>query len=437
MKRIHWLALVAALGLLPLLVGGCHLRPLLDQVSVAPSTISPNADGESDATRIAYRLSRTARVSIWFQDAAGQRYYFRQERPRSPGEYSVLWGGAIQETRWLENEYGRQQVQSWVLPDGIYTWVIEAVTEEGETARQEGSITLTEGESQLPEMRNFRVSRPVFTPNQDGIDDRTEISYFLPKDVSRSQVYLVDPEKPNDRYSIPEQERSIPPNEEGFHTHDYDGGVDRGADPPPDGTYVVVGEAQDEAGNRVVVSTTLTVVEGGKPRASVVNGDIMWGDSASSLEGTEMWAHLGSTIVFTTYIENYGPVPIRTSGPWPGTHYRSDENFNTLAAATGEDSWYEQPGVWRFGIRFDISETDFPYRWAVGQPDELERRVIDGVEQWYLLPGRRGTVSGSIELVRVPPRNELWAWGALIHQWVGISAENNSVDPVFVHVGVP
>jgi hypothetical protein len=437
LKRIRWAVLIAAVWLVPVLAGGCYLRPLLDQVSVEPAAISPNADGESDATRIAYRLSRPARVSIWFEDSTGQRYYFRDERPRSPGEYDVLWGGVIHTPRWLEDEFGRQQIQDWVLPDGAYTWVIEAATEDGETARQEGTIALTDAETRVPEMRNFRVSRPVFTPNQDGIDDRTEISYFLPKDVTSTQVYLVDPDQPNVKHPIPEQERSTPPGEEGFHTHDYDGGVDRGADPPPDGTYVVVGEARDAAGNRVVVSTTLTLVEGGKPRASVVNGDIIWSDSANSLEGTEMWVHLGSTIVFTTYVENHGSVPIRTAGPWPGAHYRSDQNYNTLAAEAGEDSWYEQPGLWRFGIRFDISETDFPYRWAVGRPDELERRVIDGVEQWYRLPGKRGTVTGSIELVEAPPRNELFAWGGLIHQWVGITAENNSVDPVFIHVGVP
>jgi hypothetical protein len=39
--------------------------------------------------------------------------------------------------------------------------------------------------------------------------------------------------------------------------------------------------------------------------------------------------------------------------------------------------------------------------------------------------------------VRPFPRNEIYAWGALIHQWVGISAENNNVDRVLVRIGEP
>jgi hypothetical protein len=213
--------------------------------------------------------------------------------------------------------------------------------------------------------------------------------------------------------------------------------VDRGADPPADGTYVVVGEARDLAGHHVVVSSTLTIEQGGKPRADVVNGEIQWGDVMRSLEGTEAYLPLGSTLVFTTYVENYGRVPIRTSGPPSGTHYRSDQNYNTLAVEMGDESWHQQAGVWRFGINFDISDTDNPYRWAVGKPDELRCEVIEGQEQCFLDPGMRGTITGSIELVGPFPRKDIYAWGALIHEWVGISAENNYVDRVLIHIDEP
>jgi hypothetical protein len=428
---------ISALLLLSVVLGGCHLRPLLYDVAVSPDVISPNADGSDDATNIEYKLSRNARVSIYLENAGGERFYFRQDRPRSAGDYRVQWGGTVNQRYWLENEYGRQLVESWVLADGEYTWVVEATDDEGHVERAEGQITLVGGEAVVPELRKFTVTLPVFTPNQDGLADRTGVAYSLNKDVDSVQVYLYHPDQPDVRYPLEEQERAVEPGEAGYHYYDYDGGVDRGADPPPDGTYVVVAEARDLAGHHVVVSSTLTIEDGGKPRADVVNGTIHWGDAVRGLEGTEMYLPLGATLCFTTYVENYGEVPIRTSGPPSGTFYRSDQNYNTLAVEMGEDSFHEQPGVWRFGINLDVAQSDFPYRWAVGKDEELRCEIIEGYEQCFLDPKKRGTVSGCIEMVGPFPREEIYAWGGLIHQWVGISAENNYVDRLLIHIDEP
>lgn len=428
---------LTALLLLCLGLSGCHLRPLLSDVSVSPDVISPNADGTDDATNITYTLSRNATVSIYFESATGQRFYFRQERSRSAGDYRVQWGGTVNQPYWLQNEYGRQLVKSWVLPDGVYTWVIEAHGDDGQTEQIKGQITLQGGDTTVPELRRFGVTLPAFTPNQDGLTDRTGVSYYLNKDVESVLVYLYDPNNPDLHYPLEEQQRAVKAGQAGYHYYDYDGGVDRGADPPPDGTYIVVGEARDLVGHHVVASDTLTIENGGKPRALVVNGTIHWSDALRSLEGTELYLPLGATLCFTTFVENYGEVPIRTSGPPSGTFYRSDQNYNTLAVERKEDSFYEQPGAWRFGIRFDTSKLDFPYRWAVGKPDELRCQVIEGYEQCFLDAHKRGTVTGCIELIGPFPRNRVFAWGALIHQWVGISAQNNYVDRVLIHIGEP
>jgi hypothetical protein len=435
--RAKSLAGLVILWLLGFGLSGCHLRPLLSDVSVSPDTISPNADGVDDATNIAYKLSRNADVSIYFENADGERFYFRRERPRSAGDYRVQWGGTVNQPWQLVNEYGQQTVESWVLPDGTYTWTVEATGDDGETAQVQGSIVLTDADNDVPELRQFNVAPPVFTPNQDGLADRSGISYFLSKDVDSVVVYLYDPDQPDVQYPLEEQERAIEPGKEGYHYYDYDGGVDRGADPPADGTYVVAAEARDLSGHHVVVSSTLTIVEGGKPRAEVVNGTIHWGGAIRSQEGTELYMPLGATLVFTTYIENYGRVPIRTSGPPSGSHYRTDQNYNTLAVEEGEDSWHQQAGVWRFGVNFDISETDFPYRWAVARTDELRCEMIDDREQCFLDPGQRGTVIGSIELVGPFPRDSIYVWGGLIHEYVGINAENNFVDQILVHIDEP
>ena len=97
-----------------------------NQVTVDPSTVGRDLtvkcrDGSDDVTSIAYKLSRNADLSIYFENPEGERFYFRHNRPRSAGEYGVQWGGTINQAYWLENEYGRQLVESWVLPDGIYT----------------------------------------------------------------------------------------------------------------------------------------------------------------------------------------------------------------------------------------------------------------------------------------------------------------------------
>jgi hypothetical protein len=351
----------------------------------------------------------------------------------------VQWGGGINQPYWLEMEggAGRQLVESWVLPDGAYTWVVAATDDSGNTEKAEGQITISGGDQVVPQLGKFTVTLPTFTPNQDGLDDRTGVSYYLNKKVDNVEVYLYDPAQPDVRYVLEEQERAVKPGEAGYHYYDYDGGVDRGADPPPDGPYIVVGEARDLSGYHVVVSSTVTIVQGGKPRAEVVGGEIHWGDVTRSLEGTEIYMPLGATLVFTTYIENVGNVPIRTSGPPSGTPYRSDQNSNTLAVEMDQPSYHEQAGVWRFGINFDVSQTDFPYRWAAGRPDELRREIVNGQEQWFLDPGKRGTVTGSIELVGPFPRDQIYAWGGLIHEWVGIDAQNNYVDRVLIHIGQP
>lgn len=429
--------IVMVLLLLGAGLSGCHLRPLLYDVSISPDTISPNADGTDDATNIEYKLSRNATVSIYFENAAGERFYFRQDRPRSAGDYRVQWGGTINQRQWLENEFGRQAVESWVLPDGVYTWAVEATVKDGEVARAEGQIALTGGDMTVPELRKFTVALPEFTPNQDGLADRTGVAYYLNKDVDNVQVYLYHPDKPDVRYPLEEQGRAEDAGKTGSHYYDYDGGVDRGADPPPDGTYIVVGEARDLAGHHVVVSSTLTIKDGGKPRANVVNGTVYWSSVVRGPEGTELYLPLGATLVFTTYIENYSRVPLRTAGPPAGTHYRSDQNYNTLAVEMEEESWHQQAGVWRFGINFDVSESDFPYRWAVGRPDELRCEIIEGREQCFLDPGKRGTVTGSIEMVGPFPRDAIFAWGGLIHEYVGIHAKNNYVDRVLIHIDEP
>jgi hypothetical protein len=424
------LIVLAGCGRLDIPIG-----PLLYDVQVTPDKISPNADGDSDVTEIQYSLRRAADVSIYFEDEAGERYYFRKDRRRSPGDYSVFWGGTLEQTdEEIEAEstkFGVNEVVSRVLPDGEYTWHVTAVSESGDSEEASGTITLQDGDVEVPELHNFAVIPDTFRPNQDGLpDDWVSISYYLTKDVESVNVYLSDPAQPGVKLPIAEEPGVAKTTDKGFHEYRYEGGVDLNAEPPDDGTYQIVGEARDRAGNAVRVVRELTIEEGGKPRADIAQGEVDWEGEVNRVVSVP----LGQKLCFNAIVTNEGTVPIRTAGPWPGQEYQFSENYNTLAAR-GHKDWYLQAGVWRFGINFESTGIDFPFRWAVGRPEDLELRVIDGQEQYYLMPGKSGEVSGCIVMDEEPPVATNYWWAGLIHENVEVA--NNYVDRITVNVGVP
>jgi hypothetical protein len=395
--------------LLILVVSACGARPLLYDVSVQPEVITPNADSLEDVARIAYRLSGNADLSIYLIDENGERHYFRQSRRRSAGDYRVDFGGVVDGS---------------MLPDGQYTWVVEAATDSGATTHAEGTLIIQDADTKRPELRGFSIYPQVFTPNQDGKQDRVTINYYLTKEADVS-VYLLGPE--GQKYPIAEKERDVEPGEPGFHTYDYEGGVDLGADPPPDGDYMVRAEAVDRVGNRTVYTGTLTIQNGGRPRADIVNARV---DFYNPETGDKV-VPLGSTLAFTLTVENTGLVPIRTTGPDSGTHYRSDENFNTLGA-------YETPGAWRVGIDYEGNPSyAYPYRWGLSQLEDLESRVIDGQTFYYLMPGQRVLVTGTVQIVDVPAasKDRVFFWAGLIHEQVRIDTFNDFVDPQQIVIG--
>jgi hypothetical protein len=433
----RWFPLALILVGATLLLGACAFRPLLSGVNVQPSLISPNGDGADDVTLIQYSIARPANVSIYFVDAAGKRHYFRNNERRSRGDYKVYWSGVTTDAEVRPVEGGSMLVESHVLPDGDYTWVIEAVEPSGRSDKAEGKITLSGADITFPEVRNFTVMPQEFTPNQDGIRDRVAVSYYLMKDAERVDVYLkpVHPLAGQEllRYPIAEDPtKSVSETgKAGYHGYDFDGGVDLGAEPPPNGDYAVYADVEDKVGNHVVVSSTLTIKEGGKPRANIVGGEIDWqGDVNRTVS-----VLLGNTFCFTATVENDGNVPIRTSGPWPGETYKFSENYNTLAVRENDKSWLQQAGAWRFGVNFDSTGVDYPFRWAIGRPEDLEKRIIDDKPQYYLLPGKRGQTGGCIQMDAVPPVGTQFWWGGLIHEFVAVA--NDAVDRISVNVGTP
>lgn len=387
--QVAGVALEVVLALL--LLASCGPRSLLSEVDVSPSLITPNADASQDVTRITYRLAGSADLSIYVLDVQGERHYFRKDQRRSAGKYGVDFGGVVD---------GR------MLPDGDYQVVVEAVDDSGRVHTASKPLTLQDADTVPPELDNFSVYPQRFTPNQDGYDDRVAITYYLtkPADV---RVFLVDAQ--GNRYPIAEKPGAVEAGEVGTHVYDYDAGIDQGATPPPNGTYEVRAEARDLVGNFTVVTSTLTIADGGVPRVDIVQ---------AAVEFHPEVVPIGQILAFTLTVENIGSVPARTTGPAPGTLYTSSQNFNTLG-------YPQSPGAWRVGIDFEDNSSGrpYPYRWALASDDELTV-IGDGK---YLMPGQRATVTGFIRITDAPPRNPPYYWAGLIHEDVRILLDH--VDP--------
>lgn len=435
-KNFIWIVVFA------LLLAGCGrlnvgFGPLLRDVTVAPDQISPNADGETDVTEIRYTLSRSAYISIFFENEEGDQFFFRQNRRRSPGSYSVLWGGVMDEPDITQVEGGTEEILSRVLPDGKYRWFVKASDDDANTETADGTISLENGDTEVPKLESFAVMPTVFRPNLDGLrDDWVSISYNLTKEVQNIQVYLEDPDRPGVKVHIAEGPNTIEPEEAGNHTYKYFGGVDLNAEPPPDGEYVVVGEAHDLAGNRVRVTRTLRIEMGGRPRADVVQGEIEWANEVNRVVSVP----IGQKLCFTTIVKNEGDVPVRTNGPWPGQEYTFakdfiPETFNNIASRPENlgKYWFELPGVFRFGLNFSTTGYPYPFRWAIGREEDLEYIEIDGESAWYLMPGNSGRVSGCILFEGRPPGGNVLWWGGLIHEAYG--HPNDFIDRITVNVG--
>lgn len=418
-----WVAVVALLVVGTAVFLGNRLlngdSSLLRNVVVNKEEISPNADGDTDATTVSYEISRNATVSIYFENETGDRFYFRREKPRGAGEYRVTFSGVV-DPYTLPNEQVQGEILARLLQNGRYTWTINATDDNNVTETEQGTILIADADTKLPDIRDFSLDYTTFTPNRDGIADRVKPQFYLAKDVAQVRVFLQMPDGTEE--PIREFEQVVVANAEGWHYYDYEGGVDNGATPPPDGTYPIVVVAQDLEGQRVRVQQELTIQFGGVPRVRVFSPP-----SGETVQWDKTAVTLCDTLTFTVTVENYGTTPIRTSGPPPGTLYDSDWNYNTLG-------WFTEAGVFRLGIGYENELTNYPYRWALGNPEDLE--TIDGFT--YLMPGQRVLVTGSIRMTDVfGNRNPQPIWAGLIHEDVEVVRFYERVDPQAITLDLP
>lgn len=460
MKFPIWIAVVAAVvafGVV-LVIGQRVIQPdlpLILSVGFDDAMITPNADGDSDVTTFRYELSRNANISLIFENDTGERFAFRDDNPRVAREYSVLFSGVVDGYR-LPDEDIPGTIERRLLPDDTYEWSL--IADDGDVSQElEGTLTIADGDSPLPVMSVFSLGSDTFTPNQDGINDRLTINVYIEKDEAEVDVFL----EGEVGQAIPITERIEDPGavQGRRFTFDYAGGVDLGQDPPPDGTYTVVAIARDDEGQRVRREDQITIVQGGKPRAEIepqaIDSDVIWtvqswdaayqstldapGDPVDlpampeSVGINQIVVPLGDLLVFRLIVDNYSDVPIRTTGPPPGTVYDQNQPASGLGA-------YEEPGAWRVGMMCDASLESFPYRWAIGTDDVLET-IADpdtGRTFQYLPPNSTATVWGAVRMTDIfEAQNPQTCWMGLIHEQVAISELNRFVSPIEVRLVDP
>lgn len=463
MRLPIWLTIIVAslVALLVFAIGTFFLRPptaLIVSAAFDDETITPNADGADDVTTLRFDLARNAVVSILFQDQAGNRFTYRDQKPTLAGQYNVLFSGVVdgyvlpdEALSVTVAEDSDPIVERRLIPNGTYQWYIIA---QNETEREEaqGTLTIADADVDLPLISSFTLSTDVFTPNRDGISDRVIINIFLEKEANLD-VFLLD----QDDNQLPisqRQEWSCQQGDDcGRYTFDYEGGVDLNQTPPPDGTYRVVALAQDAEGQRIRREATLAIAQGGVPRAEIssqANVDVFWttlpyderffsdsaalgdliplpeiGDIAAQ---TSITVPYGDLLVFRLTVDNYSDIPIRTTQPPVGAVYQQNQVSASLNAL-------EEPGAWRVALDCDSSERTFPYRWAVAAPDDLETifDVTRGRAFDYLPAHTSTVVWGAVRLTDIDEYlNPQTCWVGLIHEGVNISVENRFVGPIEV-----
>ncbi|MBI4674199.1 MAG: hypothetical protein HY741_21355 [Chloroflexi bacterium] len=392
-----------------LVVTACGNTPLLTSVTVDPETISPRPGEKNRATKIGYSLSRPAHVSIYLQDGAG-KYVLRENQSRAAGDFQILFGGSV---------------DNRTLNDGAYQVVVTAQDANGVYEEKTATLNIINADTSLPELQNFTVFPQEFTPNQDGLDDRVIIRYYLTK-PARVTVYLTDGNSGKghpQKYPIDEKKETTLLTEDklseiGPHEYDYDAGIDRGAPPPPDGNYTIIAEAVDANGNTVTERAPLTIKNGGTPRAAIIG-------SAGDFSPTVV--PLGETLYFTVTVKNVGTVPIRTKGPEPGFTYTTNQNYSVVEQ-------FEEPGIWRLGVDSEGNSIgrQYPYRWQLGMNNELTRVEREGKTIYYLMPGQVVRISGGIKIIDKPPKVDPFYWFGLVQEQVRIVEDH--VEPTRITV---
>jgi hypothetical protein len=387
MKNIlHLIVLICLAGLL----AACSLgQPLLSDVQAQPDTLQPTST--SQRVTISYRIGREALVTIYLQDAAGQRYVLREDEPRSPSSepYTLRFDGTA--------PVDDPVVKRRLLPSGEYTVVVQARTEDGRTAEERTSLTISGSDVPMPAIENLTVFPQTISPNADAVDDVAEFTYRLPV-TATVDITITTPTGQVLPFVTREEQEAQE------HWHVWDGKRPDGS-LLSNGVYTYTIAAEDQYGNLVQRQGNITLTSVGEPEATILSARI-----------APEQVMLGGMLTVTMRIKNTGDVPIRTYGPPSGYTYTTDEVYSSIA-----DGRYtaQAGGFWRVGMDWDANSGGgarrYPFRWAISSrpPEEW---VVPYEEDW-LQPGEEVEVIGHVVLLQRETRMSFYV--GLIQDGVG------------------
>ncbi|HEY3061932.1 MAG TPA: CARDB domain-containing protein, partial [Chloroflexota bacterium] len=226
------------------------IPPTISSAVVEPTSISPNGDGRGDQAVIRYTLSEQALVVLNVHNAAGQLVRaLRESELQTTGAQAVTWNG--------QNDAGQ------VVADGPYSLRINAMDLAGNFAQQvNGSIVV---DTVAPSLTNLTFDPPTFSPNSDGVQDTTQLSYQLSESAAIT-VRIDEATGITRRVLVSSAARSA-----GLQAEQWNGRDDTGA-VLPDGFYTFHVIGTDAAANSTeqtasvrIVSTALLTFESTDP----------------------------------------------------------------------------------------------------------------------------------------------------------------------------
>ncbi|MBM4414113.1 MAG: hypothetical protein FJ040_11805 [Chloroflexi bacterium] len=385
---MRWLVQLVIVGAVWVLVG-CSTTPLLSNVSLSATTLRPTGAGES--VTLNYTIGQPAQVSVHLVDDQGTEYRIRNRvvRNASSDAYQLRIDGTA--------PTGDPVLLQRALPSGNYTVVISATSAAGETAEERVALAIQSTDSPPPMIENLLSFPTTISPNADGRDDVTEITYQLPV-TATVDISIATP----DGRILPFVTGEV--TEPKLHRQVWNGKTTDGQI-LANGVYTYTIRAADEYGNIVEKHDRIEIISSGQPQATITYSYM----APQSIM-------LGDVITITMRVKNTGTVPIRTYGPASGFQYTTNEVFSSIA-----DGKYtaKAGGFWRIGVDWDANSGGaakrYPYRWAI-TPRPPEEWKVPFVEDEFL-PGEECEIIGVIKVDQ--QENKMGFYVGLIQDGVG------------------
>lgn len=372
--------------------GGASLfsAPLLFNVGVEPGVIAPNGDSVRNEARLQYSLGSRADVKITLFGPNGFSHILR-DQARAPGSYEIRFNGAV----------GSDDHQR-VVPDGKYTFLVEAKDATGKRAEQRVDLAVENADTNPPEIQDVAANLDTISPNGDGINDEMTLSFGLSK---RSTVMLYLTRDEDGAYYM-----LYPPKEqEGLQAYLFDG-HDNGEKLLQDGRYTFHIRAWDKSGNVSEATRSILIDQGGIPRLDIIEAKF----SPTSVP-------LGGVVQVRITVRNTGNAIVRSNpadgiGPPPGTRYTTDQSYATWQDEKREPLYYERPGTWRVGVSWtNAPPPPVPVRWSLGKD---------------LAPGEEATITGEIQVLQRTREMYFSAW--VVQEGVGFPGDGRAQTKVTV-----